>query len=306
MKILITGAWRCSQSEIKAIETLGHTPIFMQQEKDELPCDASQIDGVICNGLFLYHDIDRFENLKYVQLTSAGFDRAPMEKISARNIKINNARGVYSIPMAEFALAGVLSLYKKSGFFFEMQKNHVWEKNREILELFGKNVCIVGCGNVGTECAKRFSAFGCCVFGIDLYPREDENYEKMLGLDLLKEALSKSDVVILTLPLTEKTRGLFDKGVFKSMKKGSILVNIARGAIVEPFALKEALEGNLGGAVLDVFEEEPLSAESFLWDKENVIITPHNSFVGDGNSKRLFDLIIKNLEEYNENYRSCT
>ena len=106
MKILITGAWRCSQSEIKAIETLGHTPIFMQQEKDELPCDASQIDGAICNGLFLYHDIDRFENLKYVQLTSAGFDRAPMEKISARNIKINNARGVYSIPMAEFALAG--------------------------------------------------------------------------------------------------------------------------------------------------------------------------------------------------------
>ena len=302
MKILVTGAWRCSPSEINRIETMGHTLFFMQREQDNLPCEASQIDGVICNGLFLHHDIDDFNNLKYIQLTSAGFDRVPIEKIEKRKITIHNARGVYSIPMAEFAVAGVLSLYKRSRFFYKMQQQHLWEKNRGLIELYGKSICIVGCGSVGTECAKHFSAFGCRILGIDLYPREDSCYETIKSLNSLKDFLAESDVVILTLPLTEQTRGLFNDDVFASMKDGSVLVNIARGAIVDCLALKNALKNNLSGAVLDVFEEEPLVQDSFLWNTENVIVTPHNSFIGDGNSKRLFDLIIKNLEEYSENY----
>ncbi|MBQ3013810.1 MAG: hydroxyacid dehydrogenase, partial [Clostridia bacterium] len=265
-------------------------------------CEADQIEGVVCNGLFLHHDINIFKNLKYIQLTSAGLDRVPVEKIEKRGITLRNARGVYSIPMAEFAVAGVLSLYKQSRFFYKMQEQHLWEKNRGVLELFGKTVCIVGCGSVGNECAKRFSAFGCHILGVDLYPREDGCYEAMRGFESLQECLSESDVVVLTLPLTEQTKRLFDDKVFAAMKTGSVLVNIARGAIVDCEALKNALESRLGGAVLDVFEEEPLAQNSYLWDMKNVIVTPHNSFVGDGNGERLFDLIIRNLEEYNENY----
>ena len=121
MNLLITGAWRCSQDELNALKKLGHTILFMQNEKDELPCPYESVEGVICNGLFLYHDIEKFTALSYIQLTSAGFDRVPMEKIAGRGIVLHNARGVYSVPMAEFALCGVLDLYKQSRYFYENQ-----------------------------------------------------------------------------------------------------------------------------------------------------------------------------------------
>lgn len=296
MNLLITGAWQNAKDYIAKLEADGHEVEFLQFEKDDLPRSYAWVEGVICNGLFLSHDIKKFVNLKYIQLTSAGFDRVPMTYVKEHKIEIHNARGVYSIPMAEFALFGVLELYKRGGVFFENQTRHIWEKQRNLLEIFGKRVCIIGCGSVGTECAKRFRAFGCEVFGIDLFPKKDEHYEEMLGLDKLEDMLAESDIVVLTLPLTEETRHLMDGAKLKQLKSGAVLVNIARGAIVDTDALIDALP-NLGGAVLDVFEEEPLSKESMLWDMENVIVTPHSSFVGDGNGKRLSKVILSNLQE---------
>ena len=200
--------------------------------------------------------------------------------------------------MAEFALSGVLALCKKLGFFANNQKKHIWEKNRSILELYGKNVLIVGAGNVGNECAKRFSAMGCTVFGCDLYPVKSENFAYVLPLCELDTLLKDADVVVLTLPLTNETKHLFDEDKLSIMKNGALLVNISRGAIVNTNDLIEALNKNLGGAVLDVFETEPLEETSPLWDMGNVIITPHNSFVGEGNNARLFDTIIYNLKNH--------
>lgn len=295
MNLLVTGAWSGAKENIENLVQLGHSVQFLQQEKDVLPCPYEWIEGVICNGLFLTHPIDRFTNLRYIQLTSAGFDRIPMDYVQAHGIEIHNARGVYSIPMAEFALCGVLQLLKKSRTFAENQKLHRWEKQRDLIELNGKTVCIVGCGSVGTECAKRFKAFGCKVIGIDIFPREDENYLQMLPLEKLDEMLSESDIVVLTLPLTEETKHLMNRDRFKKMKQGSVLVNIARGAVVDTEALTDALNGKLSGAVLDVFEEEPLPDDSPLWDMENVILTPHNSFISDGNSERLSAVILQNI-----------
>lgn len=296
MRLLVTGAWQCTKEQLRELEKLGNEVVFMQNEKDKLPVSPAEIEGVICNGLFLYHKIEEFVNLKYIQLTSAGFDRVPMDYVSEKGIEIYNARGVYSIPMAEFALSGVLQLYKQSKFFLKNQENHKWDKHRGLLELFDKNVCIVGCGNVGTECAKRFGAFGCSVYGVDLYPRKDESYLEMYGLDKLDMAIANADVVVLTLPLTEETKHLFNKERFEKMKSGAVLVNITRGSVVDTSALIDALNSKLGGAVLDVFEEEPLNENSPLWDLENVIITPHNSFVGEGNKERLWEVIVKNLK----------
>ena len=295
MNLLITGAWQNAKDYIKEIEADGHEVEFLKFEKDELTCSYEWVEGVICNGLFLSHDIKRFTNLKYIQLTSAGFDRVPMDYVNEHEITIHNARGVYSVPMAEFALFGVLELYKQGRKFFHNQTKHVWEKQRGLLELCGKKVCIVGCGSVGTECAKRFLAFGCEISGIDLLPREDEHYKEMFGLDKLEDTLAESDVIVLTLPLTEETRHLIDEAKFQKIKQGSVLVNIARGAVVDTETLINALP-NLRGAVLDVFEEEPLSENSPLWDMENVIVTPHNSFVGDENGKRLSKLILSNIQ----------
>ena len=299
MNILITGAWQEAEKSINTIENMGHKVVFLQYEKDKLPCDYEWVEGVICNGLFLHHSIEKFINLKYIQLTSAGYDRVPMEYVEQHNIRIYNARGVYSVPMAEFAIAGVLQLYKHMDRFAENQKDALWNKERNLLELFGKTVCIVGCGNVGTECAKRFKAFGCNVVGVDIVTREDENYSRIELIDNIDEVLVCSDIVVLTLPLTERTFHIMNKDRFEKMKKESVLVNIARGAVVDSTALIEALDNKkLGGAVLDVFEEEPLGNENRLWSMENVIVTPHNSFVGDGNRERLERIIFINMENY--------
>lgn len=296
MNLLVTGAWHCTQEQLNDFASMGHKVVYMQDERGVLPTDASNIEGVICNGLFLYHDIRCFQKLKYIQLTSAGFDRVPMDYITEHNIRIYNARGVYSIPMAEFALCGVLQILKQSKFFTKNQENHKWEKHRNLIELYGKTVCMIGCGSVGTECAKRFSAFGCNVIGVDLYPRYDENYETIHSLEQLDDALEKSDVIVLTLPFTEKTKHLINRERFRKMKNNAIVVNIARGAVIDTAELVKMLDcGKLGGAVLDVFEEEPLDANNPIWNSENVIVTPHNSFVGESNQKRLSEVIFENL-----------
>ena len=294
MNLLVTGAWSDGKNCIAELEAMGHTVTFMQYEKDELPCSYEWVEGVICNGLFLTHPIEKFTNLRYIQLTSAGFDRVDMDYVKSHGIEIHNARGVYSIPMAEFAVCGVLQIYKQAAFFRENQRNHLWEKHRGLLELAGKNVLIVGCGSVGNECAKRFKAFDCSITGVDLFPREDNLYSEMLPLDKLDNALEQADVVILTLPLTEQTRHLIDNRKLSLMKDGATLVNIARGAIVDTEALLNHID-RFTGAVLDVFEEEPLNENSPLWDKPNIILTPHNSFVGEGNGERLKEIIVENL-----------
>ena len=298
MKLLVTGAFRCTKEQLNKLAQNGHDIIFMQNETDGLPCAYEDVEGVICNGLFLSHPIEKFTSLRYVQLTSAGFDRVPMDYIKSHGIEIYNARGVYSIPMAEFAVGGVLQLYKQSKFFHNNQNICAWEKHRNLLELYGKTVCIVGCGSVGNECAKRFDAFGCEVIGVDLFPRVDENYKKIYPLSDIECCLSQSDVVVLTLPLTNESRHLMNEERFNAMKTGSVLVNIARGAVVKETALCKALDEKLLGAILDVFEEEPLAENNILWKKENAIITPHNSFVGDMNGDRLYQVIISNLEEH--------
>ena len=293
MNLLITGAWQGAKEYFEEIEKLGHKVVFLQQEKEDLPVREEWVEGVICNGLFLYHPIERFVNLRYIQLTSAGFDRVELNYVKEKKITINNARGVYSIPMAEFVLARVLEQYKRLEIFREQQKKMAWNKLRDLQELFDKRVLIIGCGSVGTECAKRFKAFGCEVVGVDVIPRMDENYSCMVGLEMLDEQLADADVIVLTLPLTYETRGLIDGKRLSLIKKNGILVNIARGAVIDQTAL-EKWDGN---AILDVFEDEPLDFASPLWEKDKYRITPHNSFVGENNNYRLSNVIMKNLKE---------
>ncbi len=295
MNILITGAAHPTPTQLDALRADGHTVWFLQNEQDALPLPAEEIEGVVANGLFLHHDITRFSALRYIQLTAAGLDRVPIDYVREQGITLHNAAGVYSIPMAEFAVAAVLALYKQLTFFRTAQASHRWDKHRGLRELSGKQVCIVGCGNVGTACATRFTALGCTVCGVDLIPRTDDAYSAIRPLSALHETLSAADVVILTVPLTDETRHLIDIDELMLLKDDAILVNIARGAIVNTDALETILNTRPLYAVLDVFEDEPLSPDSPLWDHERVLITPHNSFVGEHNDERLWSTIRKNL-----------
>jgi len=297
MNLLLTGAWSAAKENIELLEQSGHKVCFMQQESDILPCGYDWVEGVVCNGLFLHHDISLFTGLRFIQLTSVGYDRVPLDYISGHNIEIRNAKGVYSAPMAEFALGGVLWLYKQLRFFEENRKNHIWEKRRDLLELRGKTVCIIGCGDVGKECAKRFKAFDCKVLGVNRTVRLLPEFDNVFSLETLDELIPCADVIVFTIPVTENTKHLLNEKRIQLLKSSAVIVNIARGAVIDMTALAENID-KIGGAVLDVFEEEPLPVNNPLWEKENVIITPHNSFVGDGNNERLTNLIFDNLRNY--------
>lgn len=297
MRILLTGAFAYTKEQIEQIEGLGVSVVFLQQEADLLPIKAEEVDAIVCNGFFLHHNIADFKNLKYIQLTSAGFDRVPLDEIKRRGITINNARGVYSIPMAEWALSRILEHYKHLSFFYENQKSAVWEKERTLRELNGSKAAIVGAGNIGQEVAQRLTAFGVSVVGYDVFLGDRTYFDSVHHVDALLSEVSEYDILVLTAPLTDETRHMISSVILKAMKQDAIIVNIARGGLIDTDALVEVL--NLRTdlfAALDVFEEEPLPSDSPLWELPNVALSPHNSFVSDGNNKRMFDVILKNLK----------
>ncbi len=315
MNLLIGGSWQGAKDYLDEIRAMGHEVVFLQQERDPVPVDPSWVEGVIGNGFFLYHPINDYVNLKYIQVISAGLDRVPVDEVRRRGITLKNARGVYSGPMSEHAVWAVLTLYRQKAYFMENQAKHVWNKLRMIPELGGKTVCVLGCGSVGTACAERFGGMGCRVIGVNRTPRENAAFERIYSFSEMANALNMADIVVVTLPLHDETRGLVNAERFAQMKEGAILVNIARGPLVDTAALLDALDarlgdtestgrpgdtestGRLGGAALDVFETEPLPADSPLWDRPDVLITPHNSFMGEGNAERLNALIMKNLAQ---------
>lgn len=295
MHLLLTGAWQSAKENIARLEQMGHEVQFLQMERDALPCDEAWVEGVVCNGLFLYHDIEKFSNLRYIQLTSVGLDRVPMDYITAHGIEIHNAKGIYCVPMAEFVLAGVLALYKDMPTFWDNQKEHRWAKNSGLLEFAGKTVCIVGCGDIGRECAKRFAAFDCRVLGVNRTVRDVPCMDKVYPLTALDEVLPLADIVALAIPAVPETYHLMNDERLERMKPGAILVNVARGAVLDTQALIRHAD-RLGGAVIDVFEQEPLLEDSPLWSLPNFIITPHNSFASEQNQGRLFRIILDNLK----------
>ena len=242
----------------------------------------------------MYNPIEKFLNLRFIQLTSAGLDRVPLEYINEHAISLYNASGVYSIPMAEFALGGILQFYKQSRFFVENQKNHQWKKHRGLLELTGKRVCIIGCGDVGQEIAKRLKAFECYIVGLNRTIHRIPYFDEVLPLDKIEETVENSDILICSIALTPETKGIISREIIDYFSTEMVLVNVSRGAVIDEAALIDWLQ--IGGyAVLDVFEEEPLQENSPLWEMDNVILTPHNSFVGDGNRERLRKLIYDHL-----------
>lgn len=294
MNVLVTGAFQLNSEELAALESAWHR-VFVHPD-ERIPVEQPErYEAVVCNGLFLYNPIERFTNLRLIQLTSAGLDRVPLDYVRAHDIELHNAAGVYSVPMAEFAIGGILQLYKQSRFFAANQAQHKWEKHRGLLELSGKRACILGCGDVGREIAKRLKAFDCRITGVNRTVRVLPDFDEVLPLDKLAETAAACDILACCIALTPKTRGIVSEEIFDCLHDGAVFVNVARGALADEAALTKWLQ-NGGHAVLDVFEEEPLPESSPLWEMENVLLTPHNSFVGDGNRTRLWETIKENLK----------
>lgn len=299
MKLLLTGAFNYSSEQLEELKGLGFDITFVQDERIPLDIDCSEFEAVVCNGLFLKTPIEKFSSLKFIQATSAGLDRMPMDYIVENNICLKNARGVYSIPMAEWCICKILDIYKKSSFFYENQKKSEWNKNRSLLELNGKTATIVGAGDIGTQIAKRLRAFEVNVIAVDILKPQSDYYNSYVSVNDIKKAICVSDIVVITLPLTDETRNMFNADMFSCMKSDSIIINLSRGGIIDEEALSEALDtGGIMSSALDVFAQEPLQKDSVLWNKSNILISPHNSFVSENNAERMYSLILKNLKEY--------
>ncbi len=214
--------------------------------------------------------------LRWIHATSAGVDALMIPPIRDSEIPVTNARGVFDRPIAEFVLGQILIFAKDFQNSFRYQQQREW-RHRDTERIEGKQVLVVGAGSIGRQIARLLSAAGLRVDGVARSARsEDPDFGRVHAADTLLRHLPDADYVVIAAPLTDDTRGLFGAEAFKAMRPQARLINIGRGPIVQTDALLQALElGDIGGAALDVFEQEPLPANHPLWEQPNVIISAH-------------------------------
>ena len=220
--------------------------------------------------------------VRWVHATSAGVDALMIDPIKHSDIVVTNARGIFDRGIAEYVLGALLLFAKDTLTNLALQAENRWQ-HRETRLLKGSRALIVGAGSIGREVATELRAMGMEVIGTARRARQDSAFDRVHRQQDLPALLGDADYVVITAPLTPDTEGLFDAAQFRRMKPGAILVNVGRGAIVSTDALFQALQtGRLGGAALDVFEQEPLPADHPLWDQPNVMLSAHmaGDFIG--------------------------
>ena len=244
---------------------------------------------------------DDAKALKWFQVITAGVDRMAKDGLLERGFTVTKVSGLASVPIAEYCIGTMIMLTKSLHLALRDQLEHKWTF-RWTGELRGKTCGIVGMGAIGTEVAIRARAFGMRVVATRRRAGAGESAphcDALYPFTELASLLRESDYVVLCVPLTDETRGLLGSAEFGMMKQGAILVNIARGAVVDEAAMIEALNsGRLASAALDVFDPEPLPATSPLWDMPNVIVTPHLSGAVERYGHRAAEIFIRNLQHY--------
>ena len=220
--------------------------------------------------------LDAAPDLRWIQALSSGVDFLDLEAIEAHGVALTNAAGVHAEPIAEQVLGYLLTFERGIHTGIRQQQEGVWQRYSGG-EIRGKTLGVVGLGAIGSRAAEYAGAFGMTVVGTKRDPSTaPEPVDEVYAPDGLFEVLGRSDYVLLSCPLTPETRGLVGRAELGAMKGDAVLVNVARGAVVDEDALVYALQqGGIRGAALDVFEEEPLPPESPLWDLPNVVVTPH-------------------------------
>jgi len=239
--------------------------------------------------------------VRWIQATSAGIGEMLVRiGLTDSPIIFTTASGVHASALAEFCIMGMLVFVKDLARLKADQAAHRWHRYCA-QELRGMTLGVIGLGNVGREVAQMGHALGMRVIGTKrTIPSDGVPYvERVLPPERTDEVIREADVLVLIVPQTNGTRRLLGEREIRSMKRGAILINIARGAIVDEPALIAALrDGHLGGAALDVFAKEPLPADNPLWDLPNVIVSPHSASTVPAENARLADLFCENLRRY--------
>jgi phosphoglycerate dehydrogenase-like enzyme len=299
-------AWRIPDRHVRLLrERFPHVEfVHVVTAQDAL----QSIDGVdVSFSAFLTPQmVARARRLQWVHSSAAAVDGLlPVEDLARRQIVVSNSRGIQAVPMAEQVMGGLLVLARRLNATLAAQREKRWIQDELCEEwpwmLAGRSMTIVGLGTTGHEIARRAHAFGMSVTGVRRRPDQPRPacVQRVVGPDQLAEALRGCDVLVVTAPSGLATKGMLGAEQLALLNPGAIVVNVARASIVDQDAMVSALrDGQLGGAVLDVFEHEPLEASSPLWSLPNVVITPHSSGFRASHWDDVTDLFSDNLSRF--------
>jgi glyoxylate/hydroxypyruvate reductase A len=235
-------------------------------------------------------------NLKLIQMTSAGLDRlAPFDWLPS-GVHLCNNSGVHREKAGQWGIMAVLMLANAMPYFATRQREGAWSK-RFTRTVTGRTLLLVGVGDMGTDTARHARHLGMRVIGVRARPEAHPHCDRVVVVDELDSVLPEADVVMLALPLTPASLGLFDRRRLSLMKPGAGLANMARGSVLDQDALADLLEsGHLGGAILDVTVPEPLPEGHRLWSVPNLVIVPHvSSDDPDTYTPKTLDILLRNL-----------
>lgn len=240
--------------------------------------------------------------LRYVQCTFAGAGQqvraAELTVDELSRIQFASSAGVHATPLAEWSLCGLLALRKGLLRLQAAARERRWDHD-PVPELRGETLLVLGVGEIGREVARLASAFGMRVVGVKRTPETLPFVDEVYPPDRLDELAADADAIVITLPLTDETDGLVSRRTIERLKPNAILVNVGRGRVVDEAALIDALRsGRILGAALDVFETEPLPADSPLWELENVIVSPHTAALSIHENARIVELFCENLRRF--------
>lgn len=238
--------------------------------------------------------------LRWIHSTAAGVDQLLYPEVLDREIMVTTSSGIHH-SLVEHVLAVLLALTRRLHIAMRNQIQHRWERSQRIMgdEIAGQTLGILGLGAIGTELATKADALGMRVIGTKRTPAQIPGVERVLPPAGLAEVLRAADAVVIALPLTPATRGLIGERELRAMKSTAVLINVGRGPIVQEPALVQALrEQWIAGAALDVFEVEPLPADSPFYAMENVIVTPHVSGTSPYYMDRAVPVFSENLASY--------
>lgn len=252
----------------------------------------------------LHELVGRARNLRWVQGTAAGMGQqvhaAGLTPEQLERVQFTSSVGVHAEQLAEWAMLGLLALTKDLPQQLRDKAARRWD-HYPVRELRGQRLLIIGLGHIGREVARDAMALGMQVTGVRRRPGAGDNgdAQDVRSLDDLPDLVPAADAVVLALPGTPETEGLFSRELIDALPRHAILVNVGRGTTVDEPALVDALkEGRLAGAALDVFATEPLPPDSPLWGMENVLVSPHTVALSTRENERIVDLFIDNLGRF--------
>ena len=242
--------------------------------------------------------LETAQNLELFAGVYAGTEHLPLDLLAERGIVVTNGSGVHGPNIAEYVLGGILSFARGFPTAWRQQERREW-RAFETRELQESTVTVLGLGTIGQAVLDRLAPFGVHTIGLRYTPEKGGSADEIGGLDAdsLHDALSRSEYVVVATPLTDETRGLIDGDALATMSPESVLVNVARGPIVETDALVQELQRNgIRGAVLDVTDPEPLPNDHVLWGLDNVLLTPHHAGFTPNYWERRADILAANVD----------